>query len=118
MMAATKRIALGAVATALIAGLAGCSGTGAGGAGSGTGKKSAADAEEHSPAAAPKGAVKVIGDGSTAYTGAQPKLPVAKRLKAGQKPPQFVVFSWDGAGRTARSSSRTSAVSRRSTTRP
>lgn len=98
MMAATKRIALGAVATALIAGLAGCSGTGAGGAGSGTGKKSAADAEEHSPAAAPKGAVKVIGDGSTAYTGAQPKLPVAKRLKAGQKPPQFVVFSWDGAG--------------------
>ncbi|MER5891612.1 hypothetical protein [Streptomyces sp. NPDC001876] len=98
MMAATKRIALGAVATALIAGLAGCSGAGAGGAGSGTGKKSAADAEEHSPAAAPKGAVKVIGDGSTAYTGAQPKLPVAKPLKAGQKPPQFVVFSWDGAG--------------------
>ncbi|WP_406396285.1 hypothetical protein [Streptomyces sp. NBC_00887] len=98
MMAATKRIALGAVATALIAGLAGCSGAGAGGAGSGTGRKSGADAEEHSPAAAPKGAVKVIGDGSTAYTGAQPKLPVAKRLKAGQKPPQFVVFSWDGAG--------------------
>lgn len=100
MMAATKRIALGAVATALIAGLAGCSGsgTGAGGAGSGAGKKAAADAEENSPAAAPKGAVKVIGDGSTAFTGAQPKLPVAKRLKAGQKPPQFVVFSWDGAG--------------------
>ncbi|MEU2678730.1 hypothetical protein ABZ638_17795 [Streptomyces sp. NPDC007107] len=100
MMAATKRIALGAVVTALVAGLAGCSGpdTGAGGSTPGTGKRSAPGAEENSPAAAPKGAVKLIGDGSTAFTGAQPKLPVAKRLKPGQKPPQFVVFSWDGAG--------------------
>ncbi|MGW0785732.1 hypothetical protein [Streptomyces sp. NPDC002913] len=100
MMAATKRIALGAVVTALVAGLAGCSGPGAGsaGPGSGSGKKSAPSAEGNSPAAAPKGAVKLIGDGSTAFTGAQPKLPVAKRLKPGQKPPQFVVFSWDGAG--------------------
>ncbi|MFE8007075.1 hypothetical protein [Streptomyces sp. NPDC057418] len=93
MMAATKRIALGAVATALIAGLAGCSGIG-----SGAGKEAAPGKQEHSPAAAPKGAVKLIGDGSTAFTGAQPKQPVAKRLKPGQKPPQFVVFSWDGAG--------------------
>ncbi|MEV7482113.1 hypothetical protein ACIPJG_20405 [Streptomyces halstedii] len=98
MMAATKRIALGAVVTALVAGLAGCSNSGTEAGGPGTGKKTAPGGEERSPAAAPKGAVKLIGDGSTAFTGAQPKLPVAKKLKPGQKPPQFVVFSWDGAG--------------------
>ncbi|WP_316750884.1 polysaccharide deacetylase family protein [Streptomyces herbicida] len=42
--------------------------------------------------------VKTIGDGSTADTGAQPKQPKATRLKPGKQPPQFVVFSWDGAG--------------------
>ncbi|MEU6549471.1 hypothetical protein ABZ915_04145 [Streptomyces sp. NPDC046915] len=42
--------------------------------------------------------VKKIGDGSTADTGAQPHQPKATRMKAGTKPPQFVVFSWDGAG--------------------
>ncbi|NEA19939.1 hypothetical protein [Streptomyces halstedii] len=98
MMAATKRIALGAVVTALVAGLAGCSNSGTEAGGPGTEKKTAPGGEERSPAAAPKGAVKLIGDGSTAFTGAQPKLPVAKKLKPGQKPPQFVVFSWDGAG--------------------
>ncbi|AXK37632.1 hypothetical protein DVA86_25555 [Streptomyces armeniacus] len=42
---------------------------------------------------------KLIGDGSTAYTGRQPKQPEAPaKLKPGQAPPQFVVFSWDGAG--------------------
>ncbi|MFI9052554.1 hypothetical protein [Streptomyces sp. NPDC053427] len=42
---------------------------------------------------------KPIGDGSTAYTGKQPNQPPApEKLKPGQKPPQFVVFSWDGAG--------------------
>ncbi|MFC8230373.1 hypothetical protein [Streptomyces sp. NPDC057287] len=95
MKPATKRIALGAVVTALVAGLAGCSGAGTGAAGPGSGKESAPG---NSPAAAPKGAVDLIGDGSTAFTGAQPKLPAVKRLKPGQKPPQFVVFSWDGAG--------------------
>ncbi|MDT0546051.1 MULTISPECIES: hypothetical protein [unclassified Streptomyces] len=40
-----------------------------------------------------------IGDGSTAYSGKQPNQPSApERLEPGQKPPQFVVFSWDGAG--------------------
>ncbi len=48
------------------------------------------------PAATPK--PKLIGDGSTADTGAQPKQPKAERLKPGERPPQFVVFSWDGAG--------------------
>jgi peptidoglycan/xylan/chitin deacetylase (PgdA/CDA1 family) len=40
-----------------------------------------------------------LGDGSTAYTGKQPHQPPApERLEPGQTPPQFVVFSWDGAG--------------------
>ncbi|MFE7540972.1 polysaccharide deacetylase family protein [Streptomyces platensis] len=42
---------------------------------------------------------KPIGDGSTAYTGKQPNQPPApEKLEPGQKPPQFVVFTWDGAG--------------------
>ncbi|MEU9047081.1 hypothetical protein AB0D63_36355 [Kitasatospora sp. NPDC048343] len=43
------------------------------------------------------GQVKVLGDGSTSDTGPQPKQPVPEKLKPGEKPPQFVVFSWDGA---------------------
>jgi hypothetical protein len=43
------------------------------------------------------GKVKVLGDGSTSYTGPQPKQLKPVRLKPGEKPPQFVVFSWDGA---------------------
>ncbi|MEU1659671.1 lipoprotein [Streptomyces griseofuscus] len=42
---------------------------------------------------------RLIGDGSTAYTGRQPNQPDAPtRLEPGRTPPQFVVFSWDGAG--------------------
>ncbi|MCE4943555.1 hypothetical protein LVX13_10485 [Streptomyces albulus] len=42
---------------------------------------------------------KPIGDGSTAFTGKQPhQPPTPQKLEPGQKPPQFVVFSWDGAG--------------------
>ncbi|GAA2158020.1 hypothetical protein GCM10009760_60720 [Kitasatospora kazusensis] len=43
------------------------------------------------------GKVQVLGDGSTSETGPQPKQPPAEKLKPGEKPPQFVVFSWDGA---------------------
>ncbi|MFI5666252.1 hypothetical protein [Streptomyces sp. NPDC051704] len=43
------------------------------------------------------GKVKVLGDGSTSYTGPQPGQLKPERLKPGEKPPQFVVFSWDGA---------------------
>ncbi|MFG2890105.1 hypothetical protein [Streptomyces sp. NPDC048248] len=40
-----------------------------------------------------------IGDGSTANSGPQPHQPKKpERLEPGQTPPQFVVFSWDGAG--------------------
>ncbi|WP_037603793.1 polysaccharide deacetylase family protein [Streptacidiphilus rugosus] len=40
----------------------------------------------------------LIGDGSMADTGAQPFQPTPQHLEPGQRPPQFVVFSWDGAG--------------------
>ena len=41
---------------------------------------------------------RLIGDGSTSYTGPQPFQPKPERLAPGERPPQFVVFSWDGAG--------------------
>ncbi|MFF9130448.1 hypothetical protein [Streptomyces sp. NPDC014806] len=95
-MAATQRIAAGAVvAAAVAASLAGCS---MGTDGSSGAREGASGPQKDKPAAAPKSAVRLIGDGSTAYTGAQPHLPRPERLKPGQKPPQFVVFSWDGAG--------------------
>ncbi|MFJ3968314.1 hypothetical protein ACIPYR_09125 [Streptomyces parvus] len=48
---------------------------------------------------APKNKVRLIGDGSTADTGKQPRQPETPvPLEPGQKPPQFVIFSWDGAG--------------------
>ncbi|MFI1799604.1 hypothetical protein ACH427_19940 [Streptomyces sp. NPDC020379] len=43
------------------------------------------------------GKVHVLGDGSTSDTGPQPGRAKAEKLKPGEKPPQFVVFSWDGA---------------------
>ncbi|WP_053171073.1 hypothetical protein [Streptomyces sp. SBT349] len=43
-------------------------------------------------------APRLIGDGSTAVTGRQPHQPAAERMAPGEEPPQFVVFSWDGAG--------------------
>jgi len=56
---------------------------------------------EHSGASgreAPAKTIRLIGDGSTADTGPQPGQPVVDRLEPGQTPPQFVIFSWDGAG--------------------
>lgn len=44
---------------------------------------------------------KPIGDGSTSDTGPQPHQPRWTRLKPGEKPPQFVVISWDGGGETS-----------------
>jgi hypothetical protein len=44
-----------------------------------------------------------IGDGSTAYTGPQPHQPdpaLLRALRPGERPPQLVVVSWDGAGET------------------
>lgn len=64
----------------------------------------ASTATHYSPArvqprrAQAKPAVRLIGDGSTSDTGPQPFQPAAEQLGAGERPPQFVVFSWDGAG--------------------
>jgi hypothetical protein len=94
-MAATQRIAACAViAAACATSLAGCA------IGPNGSKEGAAGPQKLKPGrqAAPKQVFRLIGDGSTAYTGAQPHLPRPERLKPGQKPPQFVVFSWDGAG--------------------
>ncbi|MFJ5227520.1 hypothetical protein [Streptomyces sp. NPDC088400] len=90
MLAATKKIAFGAAVMALAVGVAGCSGAP-------DAQKGAHGANKKAPEA-PKNAVRLIGDGSTAFTGVQPHLAKPQRLKPGQKPPQFVVFSWDGAG--------------------
>ncbi len=80
---------LGAGAVAAL-GLAGC-GSGSNSGGSGKGKDGQPGAEKHR--------AKPIGDGSTAYTGKQPKQPGKPvPLQPGETPPQFVIFSWDGAG--------------------
>ncbi|MEV4341214.1 hypothetical protein [Streptomyces sp. NPDC049590] len=90
-MAATQRITVGImIAAACAASLAGCAGD------STAVKQGAPGPEQGAPA--PGSVFRPIGDGSTAYTGAQPHLPGPDRLSPGQKPPQFVVFSWDGAG--------------------
>ncbi|MEU4150924.1 hypothetical protein [Streptomyces sp. NPDC026659] len=90
-MAATQRIAVCAmVAAAGAASLAGCA------TGSHPVKEGAPGPQNGVDA--PRSVVRLIGDGSTAYTGSQPHLPRPEKLKPGQKPPQFVVFSWDGAG--------------------
>lgn len=83
--------------TAAAAGLAGCgslkSSDGsrhAGGSGSGAGSHGGGSTEH--PA-------RPIGDGSTSFTGRQPHQPAGPEpLEPGQTPPQFVIFSWDGAG--------------------
>ncbi|WP_229891496.1 hypothetical protein [Streptomyces mashuensis] len=87
-MAATWRIALGGLtALALTTGATGCAGDAAQGGRAGE----AADPNARRP-------VRLIGDGSTADTGPQPLQPRPRRLAPGERPPQFVVFSWDGAG--------------------
>ncbi|MBD0736318.1 hypothetical protein [Streptomyces sp. CBMA29] len=101
MCAMSRRTLLTTSAGAAAAGLgvAGCgTGKGVGGGGatpvaSKTGEKSGASGRQ-----APKKTVTLIGDGSTAYTGVQPNQARPERLEPGQAPPQFVIFSWDGAG--------------------
>ncbi|MEI5098649.1 hypothetical protein RB200_08220 [Streptomyces sp. PmtG] len=93
-MAVTSRRATAGLAALVVcvAALAGC------GDGGSEPKKGAPGAKKPVGAQAPKSPVRLIGDGSTAFTGTQPLLPRPERLRPGQRPPQFVVFSWDGAG--------------------
>ncbi|MEU6893301.1 hypothetical protein ABZ934_16155 [Streptomyces sp. NPDC046557] len=88
----SRRVLLGLGLGAAAAGVAGC-----GGAKSGPGGRGPAKPRGGAQADAP--VVKPIGDGSTADTGPQPHQPPAPvPLQPGETPPQFVVFSWDGAG--------------------
>lgn len=100
----SRRGLLGAgLGAAAAVGMAGCSsseGSGTGGTGPDTGARGEKGADGavkgHGPA---KKDVRAIGDGSTADTGKQPRQPSAPvPLEPGQTPPQFVIFSWDGAG--------------------
>ncbi|MFD0394380.1 hypothetical protein ACFQ3Z_26840 [Streptomyces nogalater] len=84
-------IGLGAGAAAAVS-LAGCGGsTSSDGAGRPGGSRTQGSKGETRPA-------RPIGDGSTSFTGSQPHQPKPEPLEPGQTPPQFVVFSWDGAG--------------------
>ncbi|MFJ2578017.1 hypothetical protein [Kitasatospora aureofaciens] len=55
----------------------------------------APDASPTPRAEAAGSTVTVLGDGSTSDTGPQPAQPPVARLKPGEVPPQFVVFSFD-----------------------
>ncbi|MEV1077320.1 hypothetical protein AB0I98_03550 [Streptomyces sp. NPDC050211] len=94
MRTLTRRGAIGLGAgVAAAAGLAGCGSftpsEGSSGIG-GSGKE---------PSAKPTATARPIGDGSTSFTGKQPHQPSKPvPLEPGQTPPQFVIFSWDGAG--------------------
>ncbi|MFD4719321.1 hypothetical protein ACFWOY_03095 [Streptomyces sp. NPDC058423] len=94
----TRRNLLGAgLGAAAALGAAGC-GVGSGGGGKPGRSGSDADGDGKPPGPAKK-PVRLIGDGSTADTGKQPNQPEAPvPLEPGQTPPQFVIFSWDGAG--------------------
>ncbi|MGW2823219.1 hypothetical protein ACWC24_19860 [Streptomyces sp. NPDC001443] len=94
-------LALGAGA-ATAASLAGC-GTSAPSKGATRAAGSASPRGSASPSVTPGGQpthiARPLGDGSTSFSGRQPHQPAAPvPLEPGQQPPQFVVFSWDGAG--------------------
>lgn len=100
----SRRGLLGAgLGAAAAVGMAGCSSSGGsdtGGAGPDKGAKGEKGADGAVKGNGPaKKDVRAIGDGSTADTGKQPHQPSTPvPLEPGQKPPQFVIFSWDGAG--------------------
>lgn len=77
--------------------LAGCSAAGSKSPSRAAEQSSSGRSETGASSAAPS---KLIGDGSMSDTGPQPKQPKFSALKAGERPPQFVVISWDGAGET------------------
>ncbi|MFF8969918.1 hypothetical protein [Streptomyces sp. NPDC014995] len=98
MRTLTRRGALGlGAAAAATAGLAGCADLSSSEGSKrtpGSGKNRSA-----SPQGSPRATARPLGDGSTSFTGKQPHQPAAPEpLEPGLEPPQFVVFSWDGAG--------------------
>lgn len=114
----SRRSLLGAgIGAAAAIGIAGC-GTDSGTPGN-AGKDSGGAGDQTKPSAKPsEKSVRPIGDGSTADTGKQPHQPPGPvPLEPGETPPQFVIFSWDGAGRWATASSPASSTSPRTTAR-
>ncbi|WP_354640768.1 hypothetical protein [Kitasatospora camelliae] len=97
MDALPRRTVLAAGAATAAALAAGCAAK-SGGGGRTDPDTSATGAGDASASAAPKPPATLIGDGSTSDTGPQPHQPKPEPLALGQRPPQFVVFSWDGAG--------------------
>ncbi|MFF7592106.1 hypothetical protein ACFZCK_31960 [Kitasatospora purpeofusca] len=95
-------------ATAALGAVTACSGGGSGSATASGSSSGPAPAPTTGTASTGTGATpsgtptkgKPIGDGSTSDTGPQPNQPKPEKLKPGERPPQFVVFSWDGAGAT------------------
>ncbi|MBZ6477389.1 hypothetical protein [Streptomyces griseocarneus] len=84
---------LGVGAAAALGTVAACS------SGSGSGPAAGPGPKQGDPAAKPAAKARPLGDGSTADAGKQPHQPPNPvPLEPGQKPPQFVIFSWDGAG--------------------
>jgi hypothetical protein len=93
MRAMTRRGLLSLTAATAVGAAAGCA------AGGGSSSSSAALPGGAAGSPSPAGPTGTpIGDGSTSDTGPQPFQPTAERLEPGQTPPQFVIFSWDGAG--------------------
>ncbi|WP_079102623.1 hypothetical protein [Streptomyces sp. TP-A0356] len=87
-------IGLGAGAAAAM-GLAACGSQQQDGAKSGSGSGAGAPGDSGSPTPS----ARLLGDGSTSDSGKQPNQPDKPvPLEPGQTPPQFVIFSWDGAG--------------------
>ncbi|WP_399552578.1 hypothetical protein [Streptomyces sp. YIM 98790] len=95
-----RRLAAIAVTGAMAVALAACSGRShdAGPAGASGGPEEEEKKPEEGAGAPEKTEPRLIGDGSTSFTGPQPNQPEAAALAPGETPPQFVVFSWDGAG--------------------
>lgn len=85
-------LGLGAAGAVGAFGLTGCGTAKAGSDGSSGKGKGSSGGSGNSKHAKP------IGDGSTEDTGLQPHQPIVGRMEPGETPPQFVVFSWDGAG--------------------
>jgi peptidoglycan/xylan/chitin deacetylase (PgdA/CDA1 family) len=87
------------IGAAAAAGIAGCS-SGSGSSGtSDPGHIGKGKDKGQGPAAGNTPAGRPIGDGSTSDTGKQPHQPARPvPLQPGETPPQFVIFSWDGAG--------------------
>ncbi|WP_431960843.1 hypothetical protein [Actinacidiphila sp. bgisy160] len=97
----SRRGVLGLAAGAAAAGLVGCAGEDPGGRhvnGGSPASPTPSTGRQGKPTPSPSPSVRAIGDGSTADTGPQPHQPAVERLEPGQTPPQFVIFSWDGAG--------------------